>query len=234
MLKDVNINWTVNSAILSFALERFVAACMKTKPLPRTDVPCCRWRLAAAPARGAFPACHLWNSLSATFTHTYRVWHHLAPSPTSTPALSHKVIWVISAQLNMHRLRAGDCCGRLTPLSPEHCAPVGTATCSISAVGICSATRLAEGYILEPRHRANKMRFLQPPASIHSFSHFCLSAGQAANCASRTATSPSPWTPALATSACSTLLPSFQCQPHHAGWLWHIQHWPIPFPSLGV
>lgn len=31
-VKDVNINWAVNSVILSFVLQRFLAACIKTKP----------------------------------------------------------------------------------------------------------------------------------------------------------------------------------------------------------
>lgn len=84
-------------------------------------------------------------------------------------------------QLNKNILQTGNCCRRLT-LFPEHCTPVGTATCSICSVSVSSATCLAQ-------HCVNKTGSLQPSASIHSSSHFCLLAGQAINYVSRTAAS---------------------------------------------
>lgn len=139
---------------------------------------------------------------------------------------------MIFAQPSKHVLHAGNCCGRLTPLFPEHCSPVGTATCSVC---VCSATRLAQGCVSEPQHHANTRGSLQPSARVHSCSHFCLSAGQAVNYASRT-DAPHPLHEPL---PCLYLHAAPSC--HHFGvsltmpdGSGHIGHRPIPFPHLGV
>lgn len=207
-------------------------------PLSRPGVPRCLCRPAAALLHGhgrvglSQPIRCLWNTLSATFTHIYWVWRYPTPSPTSSPVLSLTLIWMIFAQPSNHILRAGNCCRRLTPLFPEHCSPVGTAACSVC---VCSATRLARGCVSEPQHHANTRGSLQPSASVHSFSHFCLSAGQAVNYTSRT-DAPHPLHGPL---PCLYLHGAPSC--HHFGVSLAtpdgsglIGHRPIPFPRLGV